>query len=58
MFSANQTGPIFDYKHGPMGRAVAGGVVYRGCLSPSFNGVYFFGDHSLGVSNLVDRNVF
>lgn len=43
--------PLLDYPHGGTppsllaGLAVIGGVVYRGCAMPQYQGAYFFGDN-------------
>ncbi|KAM7062024.1 LOW QUALITY PROTEIN: HHIP-like protein 2 [Acridotheres tristis] len=39
--------PIFAYGHN-VGKSVTGGFVYRGCDSPSLNGLYIFGDFMSG----------
>lgn len=41
--------PVIDYAHPAMsGRAVTGGVVYRGKAIPSFVGTYVYGDYVTG----------
>jgi len=45
--SAGLTDPIYEYKHNG-GRAITGGVVYRGKAIPELVGSYLFGDSSSG----------
>lgn len=43
--------PLLDYAHGhtnDKGKAVTGGVVYRGSAIPALRGAYLFGDSSMG----------
>src|SRR5688500_8532621 len=42
------TEPIFDYPTGALGKAIIGGVVYRGTNLSEFAGVYIFGDYVSG----------
>src|SRR5262249_44063988 len=36
--------PIFEYGHN-QGCSITGGVVYRGCRMPGYQGAYFFSDY-------------
>ncbi|MEM7233745.1 MAG: PQQ-dependent sugar dehydrogenase, partial [Planctomycetota bacterium] len=43
-----EVSPIYEYPHGGgafRGCSITGGVVYRGCRMPEFQGVYFFADY-------------
>lgn len=40
--------PVAEYRH-PLGCAVTGGVVYRGCRMPGYAGTYFYGDYCSGL---------
>ena len=42
------TFPVYEYDHATGGHSVTGGYVYRGSGSPSFHGLYFFGDFEWG----------
>jgi glucose/arabinose dehydrogenase len=42
--TAGFTLPVAEYSH-DAGCAVTGGVVYRGCRMPGYQGTYFFGDY-------------
>jgi glucose/arabinose dehydrogenase len=41
------TPPVLDYAH-DQGCSVTGGVVYRGCRMPGWQGQYFYGDYCTG----------
>ena len=45
---ATTEAPITEYANPGLGRAVIGGIVYRGNALPSYNGVYVYGDNSSG----------
>ena len=45
---AGAVDPLFDYAHGPLGRSVIGGVVYRGSAEVGLDGSYLFGDYVSG----------
>lgn len=38
--------PIYEYRHGPLGISIIGGLVYRGTNYPALQGKYVFGDFS------------
>ncbi|NUU24812.1 MAG: PKD domain-containing protein, partial [Streptomycetaceae bacterium] len=41
------TPPLWTYRHGPLGTAAVGGVVYTGTAYPdAYRGAYFFGDYT------------
>jgi glucose/arabinose dehydrogenase len=42
--SSGLTLPIFEYDHN-QGCSITGGVVYRGCRMPGYQGTYFFSDY-------------
>ena len=44
---ANYSPPVVEYDHS-LGCAVVGGFVYRGTVSPSLQGIYFYGDNCSG----------
>lgn len=40
--------PILDYSRSAGNCSVTGGVIYRGCRMPNFDGTYFYGDYCAG----------
>ena len=44
----NHTPPAFEYDHDGGRCSIIGGHVYRGTLSPAYDGAYFFGDFCTG----------
>jgi len=46
--AANQIAPVFEYHHGEgptQGCSVTGGIVYRSCEVPAWDGIYMYGDY-------------
>ena len=48
--------PIIDYSHAGGNCSVTGGVVYRGCALPEYDGTYFYADYCSGTASAITYN--